>query len=218
MSKKPVTILIVDDHPLFRQGVRFYLDTLPDISIRGEAENGDSAIEFLAREPVHVVLLDLQMPGDDGITVTRIISERWPEIKVLILTSFVSREKIFSALKAGAAGYIAKDAEPEKLVNAIHAVSSGGSYLDAQSTGELVKHLENKEEPFLKPKTVDSLSEREQEVLLLLAKGLSNREIAGQLFLGEATIKTHVANILQKLQVNSRTQAALVAIRKKMVE
>jgi len=210
-------LLIVDDHPLFRQGVRLFLETLPDLEMAGEAESGHAALAFLEAHPVDVVLLDLQMPGMDGIETTREISARFPEIRVLILTSFGSWEKVYTALKTGAAGYILKDAEPEQLVAAIQAVAAGGSYLGAQVAADLLQHVDSEGKPKAEA-LPEPLSGRETEVLTFIARGLGNREIAEILFLSEKTVKTHVANILQKLNVKSRTQAALYAMRENLVE
>lgn len=216
MSGAKVKLLIVDDHPLFRQGVRLFLETIPDMEITGEADRGKAALSLLEQRKVDLVLLDLQMPGLDGIETTRQINVLRPGTKILILTSFGDWEKVYGALKAGASGYILKDAEPEQLLVAIRAVAAGGSYLGAQVAADLLQHV--KSEGKAKAGEVhEPLSTREMEVLALIARGLSNREIAESLFLSEKTVKTHVANILQKLDVKSRTQAALYAMRENLV-
>ncbi len=218
MSTGVIEILIVDDHPLFRRGVRFYLETIPDLEVVGEVASGAEALEFLRERRVDVVLLDLQMPGFDGIETTRELLARDPGVKTLILTSFGGWDKIRSALSAGASGYILKDAGPEELGAAISAVAAGGSYLDARATEALLEHVDpaegrNRRDGFPR----EPLSEREMEVLALLSRGLGNREIAGELVVSEKTVKTHVANIMAKLEVKNRTQAALVAIRENLV-
>jgi DNA-binding NarL/FixJ family response regulator len=218
MEEKEIKILIVDDHPLFRRGVRLYLETVPGLKLAGEAEEGEFALAFLEREEVDVVLLDLQMPGPDGIETTRRIVERGLEVKVLILTSFGSWDRVYNALKTGAAGYVLKDAEPEELVAAIRAVAAGGSYLGARAAEELLRHARREEEQAPAGDQAEPLSEREKEVLALIARGLGNREIAARLFVSEKTVKSHVANILQKLNVKSRTQAALYAMRHHMLD
>lgn len=216
MSGAKVKLLIVDDHPLFRQGVRLFLETIPDMEITGEADCGKAALSLLEQRKVDLVLLDLQMPGLDGIETTRQINVLRPGTKILILTSFGDWEKVYGALKAGASGYILKDAEPEQLLVAIRAVAAGGSYLGAQVAADLLQHVES--EGSARAGVVHGpLSTRETEVLALIARGLSNREIAESLFLSEKTVKTHVANILQKLDVKSRTQAALYAMRENLV-
>lgn len=215
-----IRLLIIDDHPLFRKGVRFFLESLPEIELLGEAENGLEGIAFLSGyladgHPADVVLMDLQMPGMDGIETTIKIKEQWPEVRVLVLTSFNSWDKVYTALKNGAAGYILKDAPPEELLVAIQAVAAGGSYLGAQVASELLSRMGN--DPVIPASIPDPLTDRETEVLKLIGLGLGNREIAVQLVVSENTIKTHVANILQKLQVKSRTQAALYAIEHKII-
>lgn len=206
-----IRLLIVDDHPLFRQGVRFFLESVPELELLGELENGPAALAFLAEHQVDLVILDLQMPGIDGVEVTLKIKEKWHEVKVLILTSFGGWDKVYAALKAGAAGYVLKDAQPEELVAAIKAVAAGGSYLGAQAAMELVNRIDCNTEN-LPDDLPEPLTEREFEVLKLLGQGMGNREIAEKLIVSEKTVKTHVANILQKLQVSSRTQAVLYAI------
>ena len=211
---QPIRLLIVDDHPLLRRGVRLYLDVIADIQVVGEASNGEEALGLLEQNPVDVVLLDLQMPGMDGIEVTRRILAGNERTRVLILTSFGGWDRVYAALKSGAAGYVLKDAEPEELVAAVRAVAAGGSYLSEQATAQLLDHLDMRSgaEP-VRDQPVEPLSQREREVLQLIARGQSNREIAEHLFLSETTVKTHVTNILQKLNVKSRTQAALYAMR-----
>lgn len=210
-------MLIVDDHPLFRQGVRLFLREAPGIQLAGEAGTGEEALLFLEKETVDVVLMDLQMPGMDGIKATSLILSRWPEVKVLILTSFGSWQKACSSLKTGASGYVLKEAQPEELVAAILAVAAGGSYLSAPVATEMLNHLSSNGQTDLQ-QSPELLTEREKEVMVLIARGLGNREIAQQIFVSEKTVKTHVANILQKLGVKSRTQAALYAMRTGLVK
>ena len=211
-----ICLLIVDEHPLFRQGVRFYLESIPDLELCGEAEHGAEALSFLTKQNVDVVLMDIQMPGLDGVEITKKIKEEWPDLKVLILTSNSSWDKVYTALKSGASGYILKDAHPEELVAAIKAVATGGSYLGAQVAIKLLNRVGHEKE-VLAEKLPEPLTARELEVLKQIGQGLGNREIAEQLVLSEKTVKTHVANILQKLQVTSRTQAALYAIRQNLI-
>lgn len=215
MTEK-ICLIIVDDHPLFRQGVRFFLESIPGLELAGEFGNGPDALEFLAGHNVDLVIMDLQMPGMDGVEVTRHIKEDWPDIKVLVLTSFGSWEKVYAALKSGASGYLLKDAQPEELLAAIKAVAAGGSYLGAKTAAELLKRIDN-ETVAPTADLPEPLTERELEVLKLLGQGIGNREIAAELVLSEKTVKTHVANILQKLQVSSRTQAVLYAIRHNLI-
>lgn len=215
MSSK-IRILIVDDHPLFRQGVRFYLESFPDLDLIGEAQDGADALSFLINGTADIVLMDLQMPGMDGVETTRKIKASWPDTKVLVLTTFNSWEKVYAALKAGASGYILKDAPPEELVIAIKGIANGGTYLGAQVATELIDRVRLDQETD-STELPEPLTDRELEVLKQIGRGLGNREIALELVLSEKTVKTHVANILQKLQVASRTQAALYAIRNHLV-
>lgn len=210
----PISVLIVDDHPLFRRGVRLFLQAVEGITLLGEADSGEAALKALENTAADVVLLDLQMPGLDGIETAQRVPEVCPGAKILILTSMGSWSQVSRALKAGAAGYVMKDAEPDELIAAIRAVAAGGSYLGAQATAELLEHMSG---PGQTSDLQEPLSAREEEVLILIAQGQSNREIAQQLFLSEKTVKTHVANILQKLNVKSRTQAALYAMKANLV-
>ncbi|NLW47255.1 MAG: response regulator transcription factor [Firmicutes bacterium] len=207
-----IRLLIVDDHPLFRQGVRFYLESIPELELIGEVENGKVALSFLAEHSVDLILMDLQMPGMDGVETTKRIKEAWPETKVLVLTSFNSWDQVYTALKSGASGYILKDAPPEELVAAIKAVANGGLYLGTQVANEILSPIGSEKET-VGNKLPEPLTNRELEVLRQIGRGLGNRAIASELVLSEKTVKTHVANILQKLQVTNRTQAALYAIR-----
>ncbi|MGE5579489.1 MAG: response regulator [Bacillota bacterium] len=215
-----ISVLIVDDHPLFRQGVRLFLESQAGIDVAGEAGDGTAATAFLEKSPVACVLLDLQMPGKSGIEVARNIKDRWPDTRILVLTSFNSWDMIYPALKAGASGYILKDAPPPELLAAIRAVAAGGRYLDEEVASRLLSGLTEPSEK--DPAAQDAglagtLTPRELEVLREIAQGLDNKEIAAKLFLSEKTVKTHVASILQKLDVKSRTQAALYALQRGLV-
>jgi DNA-binding NarL/FixJ family response regulator len=226
-----VRLLVVDDHPLFRQGVRIFLDSAPELEVAGEAKDGPEALAFLESSEVDLVLLDLQMPGQSGIEVTAEIKSRWPGSRVLILTSFNSRDMIYPALKAGASGYILKDAPPPDLLAAIKAIAAGGRYLGEEVASELLNNMETMspaghagtggrgkgEAPAGAVHSPGSLTPRELDVLRLIAQGLDNKDIAGRLYLSEKTVKTHVASILQKLDVKNRTQAALYALQHGLV-
>jgi DNA-binding NarL/FixJ family response regulator len=217
LKEKPVvgkTILIVDDHPLFRQGVRLYLQTVADFLII-EASHGQQAVEVLEKQRFDVVLLDLQMPDLDGIQTAELLRKADPQVKIIILTSFGNWEKVNTTLKLGINGYILKDAPPHELLAAIESVTAGGVYLGSKVTKELIKHLNPESEQPNQP-SPDPLSTRELEVLELISRGLSNREIAENLFLSEKTVKTHINNIFQKLNVKSRTQAAFYALRENL--
>ena len=212
---KSIRILIADDHAIVRKGIRALLATEADIEVVGEAADGKEAVEKAERLRPDVVLMDLVMPGMDGIEATRRITTRQPEIRILVLTSFAEDEKVFPALKAGALGYLLKDAGPEELVRAIRQVYRGESSLHPAIARKVLQELSR---PSEQPPTPEPLTERELEVLRLIAKGKSNREIAEELVISEATVRTHVSNILGKLQLASRTQAALYALREGIAE
>lgn len=217
-----IRVLIVDDHLFFRQGVRFFIEDHPEIELRGEAATGKEAIDLLESMEVDVVLMDLQMPRLNGTEATKQILARWPAIKVLILTSFNHGEKVFEALQVGASGYILKDTRPEELVIAIKAIAAGGNYLDPTATSQLMQNVAPKPAQANPPDHqtgtfTEPLTEREVEVLRLITQGLGNKEIGARLIISEKTVKTHITNIMQKMQVTSRTQAAMVAIKEKMI-
>ena len=205
-----IRVLVADDHAIVRKGIRALLATEPDIKVVGEAENGQEAVTEAERLRPDVVLMDLVMPEVDGIEAIRRITARRPEARILVLTSFAADDKVFPAIKAGALGYLLKDSGPEELVQAIHQVYRGESSLHPTIARKLLQELSG---PSERPPTPEPLTEREVEVLRLVARGQSNREIADQLVISEATVRTHVSNVLGKLHLASRTQAALYALR-----
>lgn len=209
-----IRILLVDDQTMFREGLRTLLSVQPDFQVVGEAENGEQALEKAARLLPDVVLMDLRMPVMDGVTATRRLNALRPGCRVIVLTTFDDDENVFEGLRAGALGYLLKDAPSEKLFEAIRAAARGESFLQPSVAAKVVAEFtrlarqapaRQEQEPF------EALSERELDVLRLLAGGASNREIAAHLVLAEGTVKNHVTNILAKLGVNDRTQAALKA-------
>ena len=210
----PIRILIADDHAILRKGIRALLSTEPDLEVVGEAGDGLEAVAQAAALQPDVILMDLVMPKMDGIEATRRITEEQPGVpgtpRVLVLTSFAADDKVFPAIKAGALGYILKDSGPTDLVRAIHQVHQGQPSLEPAIA---LKVLQELSQPSQRPPTPDPLSGRELEVLRLLAQGKSNREIADQLVITELTVRTHVSNILGKLHLASRTQAALYALK-----
>ena len=210
-----IRVLVADDHAIVRKGIRALLATEADIEVVGEAADGKEAVEKAERLRPDVVLMDLVMPEMDGIEATRRITTRQPETRILVLTSFAEDEKVFPALKAGALGYLLKDAGPEELVRAIRQVYCGESSLHPAIARKVLQELSRPPE---RPPTPEPLTERELEVLRLIARGKSNREIAAELVISEATVRTHVSNILGKLQLTSRTQAALYALREGIAE
>jgi DNA-binding NarL/FixJ family response regulator len=206
-------IIIADDQALFREGLRTLLSTRPDMDVVGEAANGEEAIALVQQLRPNVVLMDLRMPKVDGIQATVRLREHYPEIPVLVLTTFDDDANLFGALRAGAAGYLLKDVSSETLVSAIQAATRGESFLQSTVTGRVVaafaRLMESggpRAEALVLP-----LSPREREIVSLLGNGASNKEIADHLNLAEGTVKNHVTNILTKLDVRDRTQAALRA-------
>lgn len=213
MTNKNIQVLITDDQAIVRKGIRALLMTEPDIEIIGEAENGREAIKKVETLQPDVVLMDLMMPEMDGIEAIRQITAKNVKARILVLTSFATDDKVFPAVKAGALGYLLKDSSPEELVEAIRQVYAGESSLHPAIARKLLQELSRPPEP-QRPPTSEPLTEREVEVLRLLARGLGNQEIADQLVISEATVRTHVSNILSKLHLASRTQAALYALQK----
>ena len=208
-----IKVLIADDQALFREGLRTLLSTRAEVEVVGEAANGRDALEQIEKFVPHVVLMDLRMPLMDGIQATAQIRQRWPEIPVLVLTTFDDDASLFGALRAGAAGYLLKDVSSETLFSAISAAARGEAFLQSTVTGRVVAAFAKMLEPG-GPRAealVLPLSPREREILALLGSGASNKEIADRLCLAEGTVKNHVTNILTKLDVRDRTQAAIRA-------
>jgi NarL family two-component system response regulator LiaR len=206
----PIRVLIADDHEILRKGIRALLSTEPDIQVVGETGNGLETVAQAKMLRPDVILMDLVMPVMDGIEATRRITAAQPDTRVLVLTSFAADDKVFPAIKAGALGYILKDSGPVELVEAIHHVYQGQPSLEPSIALKMLQELSH---PPQRSPTPDPLTERELEVLKLLAQGKSNREIAEQLVITELTVRTHVSNILGKLHLASRTQAALYALK-----
>jgi NarL family two-component system response regulator LiaR len=210
MSKKTTRVLIVDDHSVVRRGLTALLATEPGIEVAGEAADGREAIELATELRPDVVIMDLVLPELDGVEAIRQIRSRRPETRILVLTSFGSDEMLFPALKAGALGYLLKDASPEELIRAIHATARGLSSLNQTVARRLLAELSHEKSTRADH---DGLTPRETEVLRALARGLSNEGISRTLHISEATVRTHVSNILFKLGLDNRTQAALYALR-----
>jgi len=205
-----IQVYITDDHPIVRRGIKQLLDTEADIEVIGEATNGREAIADMDELKPDIVLMDLVMPVMDGIEAIRQIKAGHPSIQILVLTSFATDDKVFPAIKAGALGYLIKDTGPDELVRAIRQVQQGQLTLHPSIAQKLLKELTLTAE---QPPSPDPLTEREVEVLKLIARGLSNQEIADTLVVSIATVYTHVSKILDKLHLASRTQAALYALR-----
>jgi DNA-binding NarL/FixJ family response regulator len=211
-THRSIQVFLVDDHAVVRSGMRAFLEMLPDIEVIGEAADGQAALDQLA---VHarsdtlpdVVLMDLLMPRLDGVAATAAIRQRHPDVQVIALTSFSEAERVYAALEAGAAGYLLKDAEADELAAAIRAARDGEVHLDPVVARKLTQLLATPVH------STSTLTARERDVLVLVARGYSNREIADDLSISERTARTHVSNVLVKLGLSSRTQAALWAIR-----
>jgi two-component system, NarL family, response regulator LiaR len=210
MSASLIRILIADDQAIVRKGIRALLSTESGMEVVGEARTGTETVAQAEALQPDVILMDLVMPELSGIEATRQITERLPAVRILILTSFGTDDKVFPAIKAGALGYLLKDSEPEELVQAIRQVYHGESSLHPTIARRVLRELAH---PAERIPAVEPLTEREVEVLRQVAQGLSNRDIAEQLVINEATVRTHVSNILSKLHLASRTQAALYALR-----
>jgi two-component system, NarL family, response regulator LiaR len=210
MNANAIRVLLTDDHSIVRKGIRALLATEKDIEVVGEAANGREALDLEEKLRPDVVLMDMVMPQMDGIEAIRHITARRPGARILVLTSFAADDKVFPAIKAGALGYLLKDSAPEELVEAIHQVHRGQPSLHPTIARKLLDELSR---PASRPPTPDPLTDREVEVLRLVAKGKSNRQIADEMIISEATVRTHVSNILCKLHLASRTEAALYALR-----
>jgi NarL family two-component system response regulator LiaR len=201
-----IRVLIADDHAVVRQGLRTFLDLQEDVEVVGEAADGAEALEAAQRLAPDVMLIDLVMPGVDGIEAIRGLRERAPSVRAIVLSSFIDDEKLFPAVRAGAAGYLLKDVQPQELVEAIRTVHAGGALLHPRVASRLLEEL-----------ATDPLTPREREVLSLIGRGMANKVIARELSLSEKTVKAHVSSILAKLGVSDRTQAALYAVRAGLV-
>lgn len=212
-------VLLADDQALVRQGFRLILELEQDIDVVGEATDGAEALRLTRELEPDVVVLDIRMPELDGIEVTRRLQTAGSQARVLILTTFDLNEYVYEAMRAGASGFLLKDVPGDQFVAAIHTVAAGDALLAPTLTRRLIEHFVRRPPPdAAAPRGLDDLTEREREVLSLLARGLSNTEIATALFLGEATIKTHVGRILQKLALRDRVQAVVYAYESGLVQ
>ncbi len=207
-----ITVMLVDDHKVVRQGVRAFLQTQPDIAVVAEAERGETAVTLATEHVPDVVLMDLIMPGGmDGVEATRQVKQVSPRTQIIVLTSYHQDEHIFPAIRAGALSYVLKDVEPEELAAAVRKAAQGEAVLHPRVAARVVQEIHGSRQEALNPFT--ELSEREMEVLKLIADGLSNNDIADALVISEKTVKSHVSNILSKLHLADRTQAAVYAWR-----
>lgn len=211
MTKKPIRLLVVDDQGIVRKGIRALLAEVKGMLVVGEASDGLEAIDQAEALHPDVILMDLVMPKLDGIEAIHRIKIKLPDVQILALTSFAADDKVFPAIKAGALGYLLKDSDPEDLITAIKNVQRGQPFLHPNIARKVLEELSH---PTGNPPTPDPLTEREVEVLQLVGQGISNQEIAERLVISEATVRTHIGNILLKLHLANRVQAALYALRK----
>nr|WP_285845000.1 response regulator transcription factor [Oceanobacillus profundus] len=209
-----IKVLFVDDHEMVRIGVSAYLSAQPDIDVVAEADDGAPAVELALKLRPDIILMDLVMKEMDGIEATKKIIEKWPEAKIIIVTSFLDDEKVYPALEAGATSYMLKTSKASEIAKAIRATHGGQSILEPEVTGKIMNRMRHKPEAALH----EQLTEREMEILLLIAQGKANQEIADELFIALKTVKVHVSNILGKLEVQDRTQAVIYAFQKNLVK
>ncbi len=202
---EPIRIVIVDDHPIVRQGLRAVIRTLPGMAVVGEAHDGKQSVAIVGTTRPHLVLMDLVLPGLDGVEAIAAIKQQWPAVRVIALTTFAEAELVLGAVQAGADGYLLKDVDVQELARALRMVHAGQPYLHPEATRHLLRATTR---PAPAP---ERLTRREQEVLVLVARGLTNRAVAQALGIAEKTASVHVSNVLAKLSLASRTQAALYA-------
>lgn len=208
-----INVLLVDDHEMVRIGVSAYLSAQPDIEVTAEAENGKVAVEKALELKPDIILMDLVMDEMDGIEATRLITQSWPEAKIIVVTSFLDDEKVYPALEAGASSYMLKTSKASDIAQAVRDTYHGKSVLEPEVTGKMMSKMRQKQtrEPH------EELTAREMEILLLMTKGKTNQEIADDLFIALKTVKVHVSNILSKLDVQDRTQAVIYAFNHSLV-
>jgi DNA-binding NarL/FixJ family response regulator len=222
LQAEPIRAMIVDDHALFRRGLEMVLEEEPDIELVGQASDGAEAVEKAAESLPDVVLMDIRMPRSSGIEACRAMKEAAPSAKIVILTISDEEEDLFEAIRAGASGYLLKDIPLDEVADAVRAVHGGQSLINPSMAGKLLTEfatLANRDdEERTQEVPAPRLTEREMQVLKLVARGMNNRDIAKELFISENTVKNHVRNILEKLQIHSRMEAVMVAVREKLIE
>ncbi|KQU18047.1 response regulator transcription factor [Peribacillus sp. FSL K6-1552] len=209
-----IKVLFVDDHEMVRIGVSAYLSAQADIEVIGEADNGLKAVELAMELRPDIILMDLVMPEMDGIEATKRIIEKWPEAKIIIVTSFLDDEKVYPALEAGATSYMLKTSKASEIARAVRSTFQGQSVLEPEVTGKMMEKLRRPQ----KTQLHEQLTNREMEILLLMTQGKTNQEIADELYIALKTAKVHVSNILSKLAVQDRTQAVIYAFKHSLVQ
>lgn len=213
-----IRVLICDDQAIARHGLQMILSTAPDLQIVGQAQDGQEAVDLVAQQQPDLVLMDLKMPRMNGVQATRLIRQRFPAVQVLVLTTYDADEWVFDAVRAGANGYLLKDTPPNQLLAAIRNTVEGKTPVDPSVAGKLFTSFAKQPTPPTTTKLVEALSDREIEVLRLMAEGLTNAEIGAQIHLSEGTIRNYISTILDKLQVKDRTQAVVTAIRYGLIQ
>jgi NarL family two-component system response regulator LiaR len=211
-TENPIRVLIVDDHAMVRRGLAAFLRTAPDLELVGEVPSGESALAVIEDTTPDVILMDLMMPGMSGVETIEVVKDRYPDMRIIALTSFGKEELVKQAIQAGAISYLLKDVDAQDLAEAIRAAHEGQSRLSREALQALVGALNQP------PSPGHDLTDREREVLALLVEGLNNSEIAERLFIGRSTVKTHVSNILSKLNVGSRVEAVTIALENDLVD
>jgi DNA-binding NarL/FixJ family response regulator len=219
---EPIRTMIVDDHALFRRGLEMVLEVEPDIDLVGQASDGAEAVEKAAESLPDIVLMDIRMPRSNGIEACRAMKEAAPSSKIVILTISDEEEDLFEAIRAGASGYLLKDIPLDEVADTVRAVHGGQSLINPSMAGKLLTEFaalaRRDDEERAQEVPAPRLTEREMQVLKLVARGMNNRDIAKELFISENTVKNHVRNILEKLQIHSRMEAVMVAVREKLIE
>ena len=222
LRSDPIRSMIVDDHALFRRGLEMVLEQEPDIELVGQASDGAEAVEKAAESLPDVVLMDIRMPRSSGIEACRAMKEAAPSAKIIILTISDEEEDLFEAIRAGASGYLLKDIPLDEVAEAVRSVHGGQSLINPSMAGKLLTEFatlaRRDSEPRAQEVPAPKLTDREMQVLKLVARGMNNRDIAKELYISENTVKNHVRNILEKLQIHSRMEAVMVAVREKLIE
>ena len=214
MAHETIKLVIIDDHPVFREGLRQCLEARKGLKLLAAVAGGDAMWQaFETHGPPHIVLMDIEMPGVNGIELTQQLRQRYPDVRVIMLTAFSDTERVFAALKAGAVGYLLKNVSPDEVRATVERAATGEPLLSGEIAGRVLQEFEREREEARDRAQLSALTDREEEILRLLATGESNRAIGERLFISQQTVKNHVASIFRKLQVNDRTKAALLALK-----